>query len=203
MASHCLNASRPCRGGTVTSEVSASYSKTYGQTTFTQLRHRFAQEAGYRVAVNTESTTSVSFTGTLTNCLTSTAGKPTFYATLRYYNIRMPTHKHMLSRVSVSLPASTLSTGQGDWFVPFVLTGTASLPPGIYQFDVLVTPFTAHAGGHDGDSVCSDIDTEASDTESVSSSSSHDSTTDTQVPPPTYQLSGDGFLSIHVIRRGL
>ena len=192
MASHCLNASRVCRG---TTDVSASYSKKYGPVTFTQQRQRFALEAGYRVAVNTESTTSVSFTGTLTNCLDSTLGKPNFYASLRYYNVRMPTHKHMLSRVSVSLPPSSLSTGEGDWFVPFVLTGTASLPPGIYQFDVLITPFTTHAAGDDDD----DAATVLSDG-SGGDSHHHD---DDSVPPDTYQLSGDGVLSIHVIRRGV
>ena len=208
MASHCLNGrghtSSRVAGGSSSycTDISVSYSKTYKSTTFTRYRHRFASEQGYRIAVNTETTVNVSFTGSLTNCLNTTAS---FSLSLRYFNVRLPSHRHILSRVSISLPVSSLTDGTGDWFVPFVLTGTASLPPGIYQFDVLVYPIVPSATADD--SSCCSSDT-GSDTESVSSSSSgcssSSSSTATACPPPTtYKLTGDGVLSIHGIKKSL
>ena len=193
MACNVYGRARGACGRQGCSELSSTYTKQYAGTAFSLARHRIAPEDGYRIAVNCDSNVSVSFTGTLLNSAVY-AGTGSLFRSfivyVRFFNVRLPSYKHVLSRVAVSLPYvadETLPPQQ--YFVPITLTGVAPLCSGIFQFDVLVYPFipgTSSPCGPDGDD------------DSSSSSSSDDDTT-----VGDYTVTGCGNLSIEVVRKVL
>jgi hypothetical protein len=167
-------------------DVSSTYSKHYPVTNFTVDRTRFASEDGYRVAVNCESNVLVSFTGTLTNVDVVTEGGlsfSNFVVCVSYFNVRLPSYKHVLAKVAVSLPFRPVDIFPPvEYFVPITLTGVAPLCSGIFQFDVEVTPLLP------GASACSAV---------------CDSNEDDDIMLPAFNVNGCGALSIEIIRKSL
>ena len=188
-------ASRTRHRGAVCTDVSATYTKTYRTTHLSASRQRFSSH-GYRVATNAESVVTASFTGSLTNTdvAPSPLTAPNFQAYIRYYNVQLSTHKHILATTGMTLPWSTGVSGGADYYVPVPLTGSVSLAPGIYQFDVFVVP----VGTTGLPATLSDSD--SSSGSSCSSGSSGSSVSPSSIP---YAVDGSGTLSIQIVRKAL
>lgn len=181
--------------------LTLSYCKEYRGVTFTASRTRIADENGYRVAVNADSTVVVAFTGSLTS--QDLIPEPditfsTFTVSLRYFNTRRQYNKHVFATAIVSTPLLT-GVGADQYYVPVSLVGSLNLCPGIYQFDVLVTPLLTSPITTTVTDICD------SDSDSDSDGDGHNCTTyvDDVVAPSVYHVFGLGRLSIEVARKAI
>jgi hypothetical protein len=123
----------------------------YDNVLVTPLRHRLANECGVVLDVPASRLcVRVSFSGSLASMDVSggSVHHSTYMVSIRYYNTRRPSEGETLISTRVSVPCPLTSTSP-LFFVPVSLSAVATLPCGVYKFDVYILPLApTHTCGY-------------------------------------------------------